>query len=113
MCAVDFPNTEQFVIALAHCCFQSSLLHHKHLFLTTKLHLFNRKQLRVFKRLTSGVPGCSPAPRRSGAQQPPAHRGGSARRAAVINRVLSALLPTCALLAWAPIDHGLGLNISD
>lgn len=75
MCAVDFPNTEQFVIALARCCFQSSLLHHKHLFLTTKLHLFNRKQLRVFKRLTSGVLGRSPALRRSAGAVAPCTQG--------------------------------------
>lgn len=64
MYAVDFPSVQQFVIALVGNLFSKLQLHHKHLFLTTKLHLFNRKQLRVFKRLTSGALG-SVQPRRA------------------------------------------------
>lgn len=77
--------------SFATLLFSKLLLHHKHLFLTTKLHLFNRKQLRVFKRLTSGVLGCSPA---SVLESALTQQHTTAPRLAVINRVLNTLLST-------------------
>lgn len=111
------PQHRAICNSFATLLFSKLLLHHKHLFLTTKLHLFNRKQLRVFKRLTSGVLGCSPA---SVLESALTQQHTTAPRLAVINRVLNTLLSTythfsfpCFHRSWTyPQNIWLKLNLA-
>lgn len=115
--ALDFdvccwlPQHRAICNSFATLLFSKLLLHHKHLFLTTKLHLFNRKQLRVFKRLTSGVLGCSPASLwasvlTQGTQQHPGWPW-------LIECWTRCFPHTHTFHSLASIDHGLILKISD